>query len=129
MPRPIADVLSPRERQLVDVLYARGASTVAEVLEAIPDPPSYSAVRAMLGKLEAKGVVRHREDGPRYVYEPVRARDSERRSAMRHLLETFFGGSAPDAMAALLKEGRDEFAPRDLERLEALIEKARKEGR
>ncbi|MCU0634382.1 MAG: BlaI/MecI/CopY family transcriptional regulator [Gemmatimonadaceae bacterium] len=129
MPRPIADTLSPRERQLVDVLYARGASTVAEVLEALPDPPSYSTVRALLGRLESKGVVRHREEGPRYVYEPVRARDAERRSALRHVLETFFAGSTADAMAALLKEGKGDFAPRDLERLEALIDKARREGR
>ena len=94
--------LSRRERQLMDVIYRRGAATVAEVLEELPDPPSYSAIRALLRILEEKGHLVHREDGPRYVYEPTLPIDEARRSAARHLLETFFGDSVEGAVAALL---------------------------
>ena len=86
----------------MDVLYQLGEATAAEVQERLPEPPSYSAVRAMLRILEDKGHVRHHEDGPRYIFTPTVARDAARRSAVTHLLKTFFDGSVTDAMAALL---------------------------
>lgn len=121
--------LSRRERQIMDVLYARGRASVAEVLEDLPDPPSYSAVRAMLRVLEDKGHLKHRQDGPRYVYEPTQSRATARRSAMQRLVETFFDGSTEQAVAALLDMNGDEFDDSELERLSELIQKARKEGR
>src|SRR3954464_2790603 len=99
--------LSRRERQIMDVIYRRGRATAAEVLEDIPDPPGYSAVRAMLRLLEDKGHVRHEQDGPRYVYTATVNRDKARRSAMRHLVRTFFDGSTEDAVAALLQNDGD----------------------
>src|SRR5437868_4058613 len=94
--------LGRRERQITEAIYRLGRATVGEVLAQLPDPPSYSAVRAMLGKLERKGFVRHHEDGPRYVYLPAVSTDRARRTAMQHLVETFFQGSAESAAAALL---------------------------
>src|SRR3954454_14774497 len=94
--------LSRRERQIMDVIYRRGRATAAEVLEDMPDPPSYSAVRAMLRLLEEKGHVRHEQDGPRYVFLPTVHRDRASRSALTHVVRTFFDGSPTDAMAALL---------------------------
>src|SRR5215211_772780 len=121
--------LSRRERQIMDVIYRRGRATAAEVLEDIPDPPSYSAVRAMLRLLEEKGHVRHEQDGPRYVYVPTVGRDKARRSAMRHLVRTFFDGSTEDAVAALLQNDSGAMSDDELERLSRLIEGAKKEGR
>src|SRR4051812_5381730 len=86
--------LSRRERQIVDILYAKGRATAADVQTALPDPPSYSAVRAMLRILEEKGHVRHEQDGPRYVYVPTVAADRAKKTAIRHVLRTFFNGSA-----------------------------------
>src|SRR5687768_6458536 len=94
--------LSRRERQIVDILYSNGRATAAEVQAALPDPPSYSAVRAMLRILEEKGHVRHEQDGPRYVYVPTLARDNAKRSALQHVLKTFFDGSAAQANPAPL---------------------------
>src|ERR687892_1753081 len=96
--------LSRRERQIVDILYSQGRATAAEVQAALPDPPSYSAVRAMLRILEEKGHVRHEQDGPRYVYVPTVTRDRAKRSALRHVLQTFFDGSTEQAITALLDE-------------------------
>src|SRR5881392_1923969 len=93
---------SRRERQIMDILYARGRATAAEIHEALPDAPTYSAVRAKLRVLEEKGHIRHEEESLRYVYRPVLPRDAARRGALRHLLTTFFGGSVEDAVAALL---------------------------
>jgi predicted transcriptional regulator len=121
--------LSRRERQIMDVLYARGRATAQEVLEALPDPPSYSAVRALLRVLEDKGHVSHEQDGPRYVFAPVVARDKARRSALRRVLDTFFEGSTEAAMAALLDLQSSKLDPEELDRLAKLIAKARKEGR
>src|ERR671925_464450 len=98
----MAEALSRRERQIMDIIYARGQATAAEVTAALPDPPSYSAVRALLRILEQKGHLRHEQDGPRYVFLPTVPRDRARRSAMRHLVRTFFDGSTEDAVAALL---------------------------
>ena len=121
--------LSRRERQIMDVLYARGRATAQEVLDDLPDPPSYSAVRALLRVLEDKGHVGHEQDGPRYVFAPVVARDKASRSALRRMLDTFFDGSAEAAMAALLDLQSSKLDPEELDRLAKLIAKARKEGR
>ncbi len=120
--------LSRRERQIMEAVYAVGPASVAEVLERIPDPPGYSAVRAMLRILEEKGQLRHERIGQRYVYHPIRGRETVSRSAISHLVETFFAGSTVDAMAALLESDR-EISEDELERIEAMIEEARSEGR
>lgn len=120
---------SRRERQIMDVLYRRGRATAAEILDNIPDPPSYSAVRAMLRVLEEKKHIRHEERDLRYVYLPVVPREKARRSAVTHLLETFFEGSTEQAVATLLNISAGDLKAEDLDRLAALIEQARKEGR
>lgn len=121
--------LSRRERQIMDSIYRRGRATAAEVLGDLPDPPSYSAVRTMLRLLEDKGHVRHEQDGPRYVYLPMIARENARVSALRHLVSTFFNGSAEQAMAALLEISDAELSTAQLDRMQELIEQARAEGR
>jgi predicted transcriptional regulator len=121
--------LSRRERQIMDVIYARGAVTVREVMDHIPDPPSYSAVRAMLRILEEKGHLKHEQDGPRYTYSPVVPREEARESAMKQMLHTFFDGSAERAVAALLDLPDSDLNENELKRLAELIEQARKEGR
>jgi predicted transcriptional regulator len=120
--------LSRRERQIVDILYAQGRATAAEVQSALPDPPSYSAVRAMLRILEEKGHVRHEQDGPRYVYVPTLARDNAQRSALQHVLQTFFDGSAEQAISALLDEQSARLSDKELDRLAHMIDQARKAG-
>lgn len=126
MPDP--SKLSRRERQIMDSIYRRGRATAADVLEDLPDPPSYSAVRALLRLLEEKGHVRHEQDGPRYVFLPTVNRDRARKSALKHVVRTFFDGSATDAVAALL-DGDTKLDESELDRLSAMIEQARKEGR
>ncbi|NIM50911.1 MAG: BlaI/MecI/CopY family transcriptional regulator [Gemmatimonadales bacterium] len=121
--------LSRRERQIMDVIYRLGKATAQEVRGNLPDPPSYSAVRALLRVLEEKGHVRHRQEGPRYLYLPTVARDKARRSALKQLLRTFFDGSAEAAVAALLDMSVDELSDEELERLAELIERTRQEGR
>ena len=121
--------LSRRERQIMDVLHTKGEANAAEVLDALPDPPGYSAVRALLRILEAKGHVRHRRAGARYVYLPRTSPDLARRSALRRVVSTFFQGSAAQAMAALLETSDTELSDTELSRLQELIKKARKEGR
>ena len=128
MPKSQLGNLSRRERQIMDVLFQRGRATAAEVLEALPDAPSYSAVRALLRILEEKGHVRHHQDGPRYVYLPTVARDNAKRSAMRHMLQTFFDGSAEQAISALLDDGATRFSSAELDRLARMIDTARKSG-
>ena len=120
--------LSRRERQIMDVLYRRTKATAAEVREEMADPPSYSAVRAMLRILEEKGHVRHEQDGPRYLYVPTVGRDRAKRSALRHLVNTFFEGSTEQVIAALLDSSRPDMTDEELDRLGALIAKAKKEG-
>jgi predicted transcriptional regulator len=127
MPEAAAQ-LSRRERQIMDVIYRRGRATAADVLEDLPDPPSYSAVRALLRLLEEKGHVRHEQDGPRYVFLPTVNRDRASKSALTHVVRTFFDGSASDAVAALL-EGDAKLDDAELDRLSAMIEQARREGR
>jgi predicted transcriptional regulator len=128
-PKETHQNLSRRERQIMNVIYARGAVSVQDVVDQIPDPPSYSAVRAMLRVLEEKGHVKHREDGPRYVYLPTVPRDEASRSALRQLVRTFFDGSAEQAAAALLDMSGPELSKEELDRLSEAIEQARKEGR
>ena len=113
----------------MDVLYSRGRATAAEILEQIPDPPSYSAVRAMLRILEEKGHIRHEQDGARYVFVPTMTRDKAKRSALRHLLQTFFDGSAEQAVATLLDVSSSKLSDADLDRLAELIERARAGGK
>jgi predicted transcriptional regulator len=122
-------MLSRRERQIMDVLYRRGRATVAEILEELPEPPSYSAVRATLRVLEEKKHIRHEEKDLRYVYLPVVPREKARRSAVAHLLDTFFDGSAEQAVATLLDVSARDLKADDFDRLAALIEEARKEER
>jgi predicted transcriptional regulator len=121
--------LSRRERQIMDVLYRMGRATAAEVHQAIPDPPGYSAVRAMLRVLEEKKHIRHEEKDLRYVFIPVVPRDKARRSAVRHLLDTFFDGSPEQAVATLLDVSSDKLSQEKFDQLTALIEKAKQEGR
>ena len=120
--------LSRRERQIVDILYAQGKATAADVQAALPDPPSYSAVRAMLRILEDKGHVKHEQDGPRYVYVPTVARDNAKRSALLHVLDTFFDGSTEQAISALLDDSASTLSDAELDRLARLIAQARNTG-
>ena len=121
--------LSRRERQIMDILYQRGKASAAEVREGMDDAPSYSAVRAMLRVLEDKGHVRHQAEGLRYVYVPVVARDQAKRSAVKHLMNTFFNDSPEQIVAALLDVSSTRLTREELDRMSALIEKARKEGK
>jgi predicted transcriptional regulator len=120
--------LSRRERQILDILYERGQATAADVQAALPEPPSYSAVRALLRILEDKGHVSHQQDGPRYVYLPTVARDNAKRSALHHVIKTFFDNSAEQAISALLDEGSSKLSAAELDRLARLIDTARKSG-
>ena len=129
MSGPVGDNLSRRERQIMDVIYRTGQATASEVMEGIPDPPGYSAVRAMLRVLEEKGHLRHDQQGPRYVFLPTVPREKARKSALKQLVHTFFDGSTTQAVAALLDLSASKLTDEDLERLSVLIDRARKEGR
>jgi predicted transcriptional regulator len=128
MTKPLHAALSRRERQIMDILYRRSRATAAEVMEELPGEPSYSTVRTQLRVLEDKGHVRHVEEGLRYVYEPAVPRQAARRSALRHLVDTFFDGSAEEVVAALLGGEAARLSDEDLKRIAALVTKARKEG-
>jgi BlaI family penicillinase repressor len=121
--------LSRRERQIMEIVYENGRATAAEVREQMADPPSYSAVRAMLRILEEKGHLRHEQDGPRYVFLPTVAREEASETALRRLVRTFFGGSPEGAMAALLDLEGDRLDEAALERLADMIEEAKREDR
>jgi BlaI family transcriptional regulator, penicillinase repressor len=121
--------LSRREREIMDILYRTGKASATDVLAAMDDPPSYSAVRAMLRVLEQKGHVRHQEEGLKYIYVPTVAREKAKRSAVKHLLDTFFAGSPQAIVAALLDVSSTELTSEELDRMAEMIEKARKEGR
>ncbi len=121
--------LSRRERQIMEVIYRRGQAWVAEVLERLPDPPSYSAVRALLRVLEEKGYLKHNKEGPRYVYFPTLPRQRAARSVLKQMLKTFFDDSIEQAVAALLDVSASELSQARLDRLAHLIQQARKEGR
>lgn len=118
--------LSRRERQILDVLYERGRATAAEIQAGLPDAPGYSAIRALLRVLEEKGHIRHEADGPRYVFSAVVPRSRARKSALKHLLETFFDNSPGDAVAALLEVKKP--SSEELDRIREMIDRARKEG-
>ena len=120
--------LSRRERQIMDILYARQKASASEIDEALPDRPTYSAVRAKLRVLEEKGHVRHEEQALRYVYLPTVPRDSARRSALSHMVRTFFEGSVEQTVAALLDLHSADLSKPDLDRISKLIEETRKEG-
>jgi BlaI family penicillinase repressor len=124
-----ASTLSRRERQIMDILYQRGKSAASEVREAMPDAPSYSAVRAMLRVLEEKGHVKHRSEGLRYVYLPTVTHDKAKRSAVKHLLDTFFNDAPEDVVAALLDVSSTRMTREELDRMAEMIEKAKQEGK
>ena len=126
--RPAATALSRRERQIMDILYKLERATVGEVLSQLADKPNYSTVRAQLRVLEEKGHVRHEEHGLRYVYVPCVPREVARRSALRHLVETFFEGSTEKAVAALLGGEVSRISSEELDRLSTLIGKGKKES-
>jgi predicted transcriptional regulator len=121
--------LPRREREIMDALYQSGEATVNEVMERMPDPPSYSAVRATLRVLEDKGLVKHKQDGPRYVYLPAIPTEKAGFAALKHLVHTFFDGSAEQALVALVQMSDANITPAELERLSDRIGKAKKEGR
>ncbi len=116
--------LGRRERQIVEAVYRLGEASVADVLKELPDPPSYSAVRAMLNLLVGKNLLTHRQEGKRYLYRPVTPKSSVRRSALRGLVRTFFGGRPADAVAALLDGSYGRLEPGDLERIKRLVDDA-----
>ena len=113
----------------MDVLYRRGRATAADVRAGMPDPPSYSAVRTLLRILEDKGHVRHEQDGVRYVYVPTVTAAKAQRSALKHMLDTFFGGSASRGMAALVELGGPDLDDEELRQLRRMIDEARKKGK
>jgi predicted transcriptional regulator len=128
MTKPFQAALTRRERQIMDILYRRGRATAVEVMEDLPGHPSYSTVRTQLRVLESKGHVRHEEDGVRYVYIPEVPRHAARKSALRHLVETFFDGSTEKVVGALLGGEAARLSDEELERIAAMVAKAKKEG-
>jgi predicted transcriptional regulator len=129
MPEDPALQLSRRERQIMDVIYAIGEATVADVRERLPDPPSYSAVRALLRILEEKGHLRHEQEENRYVFSPTVPAERARETALRHVLRTFFADSPANAVAALLELDDLDLSDAEYDRLATRIERARREGR
>jgi len=129
MTKPSSTTLTRREREIMDILYRRGRATAADVLEDMSEAPSYSAVRALLRILEDEGHIKHVQEGPRYVYLPAVARNDARRSALSHLVATFFEGSVEQAVTTLVESSRAKLSKDELERLSQLIDKAKKEGR
>ena len=128
MPAPESS-LSRRERQIMDVIYERGRASVAEVLEVLPDPPSYSAVRTLMGILKEKGHLNTTKDGNRYIYSPRRARSRAGKSALHRVVNTFYEGSLTGAVAGLLEGSDTKLSDEEFDRLSKLIEEARKERR
>ena len=123
--RPVTEDLSRRERQVMEILHRRGESTVTEIMEALPDPPTYSAVRSVLRILTGKGLVGYREDGPRYVYFPERPTDKTREDVLAHVVETYFSGSTEQAVTALLRLSDARIDDAELDRLRVKIRRAR----
>ncbi len=121
--------LSRRERQIMDIIYEINEASVAQVLELIPDPPSYSSVRALLRVLEEKGHLKHTQQGPRYIYSPTLPREEASHNALKHVLKTFFDNSTEDVVAALLNISEEDLSEEEYKRLTQLIKKAQKEGR
>ena len=130
MPRKLSSPtpLSKRERQIVDILYRRKTATAGEILQGLPDPPTYSAVRATLRILEDKGHIRHEPGSLPYRYVPTVAPDRARRSALRHIVDTFFDGSIEQVVSTLIDESAGSLSPQQLDRLHDLIRRARTQG-
>lgn len=126
---PETQALSRRERQVMDILYRRGGATVAEIMGDLPDPPTYSAVRSILRILGEKKLIRHKEDGPRYVYSPADTTDTAREDMLAHVVKTYFAGSPEQAVTALLRMSDADLPDEDIERLRASISNARLSGR
>lgn len=129
MPKDTPSGLSRRERQVMDILYRRGEATVAEVMNDLPDPPTYSAVRSILRILMEKELITHREDGPRYVYLPAVNTDRARDDALKHVIRTFFDGSAEQAVAAVLRMSDAKLSDAEIAALSARIKASRVSGR
>jgi predicted transcriptional regulator len=123
------DPLTRREREIMDILHKRGRATAHEVMDDLAEPPSYSSVRTFLRLLEERGHVRHEQDGPRYIYSPTVARRQAQRSALAHLVDTFFDGSVEEVVATLVESSKSKLSPEELDRIAALVAKAKKEGR
>ena len=126
---PAKHALTRREREIMDILYRRSRATAHEVLSDLVDPPSYSAVRALLRLLEERGHIKHAQDGQRYVYAPAVPRGDARKSALAHVVTTFFAGSVEQAVATLVESSRSKLSRDELDRLSDLIDRAKKEGR
>ena len=124
-----AAALSRRERQVMDILHRRGEATVAEIMEELPDPPTYSAVRSVLRILGEKELIRYKEDGPRYVYYPSQDTETARDDVLAHVVRTYFAGSPEQAVTALLRMSDVDMSDRDVERLRERIRRARQSGR
>ena len=128
MAKALHSALTRRERQIMDILFRRGRATAAEVMDELPGDTTYSTVRTQLRVLEEKGHVRHEEEGLRYVYMPAVARTAARKSALRHLVDTFFDGSPESVVAALLGGEASKLSEEELQRIADLVSKARKES-
>ncbi len=126
---PDTSALSRRERQVMDILHRRGGATVAEIMADLPDPPTYSAVRSVLRILHEKEMVRHEEDGPRYVYYPAEPTEQTRDDVLAHVVRTYFAGSPESAVTALLRMSDVDLDDAELARLRATISRARESGR
>ena len=121
--------LGRRERQILEVIYRLEEASVGDVLEHLPDPPAYDSVRTMIRQLERKGLLRHRREGTKYIYRPTQSHESASRSALTHLMKTFFQGSATETVAAIFDVSANELTDEEIQRLEQLIDQAKKEGR
>jgi predicted transcriptional regulator len=121
--------LSRRENQVMDILHRRSGATVAEIMADLPDPPTYSAVRSVLRILGEKGLIKHREDGPRYIYYPAQPTETAREDVLAHVVRTYFGDSPEQAMTALLRMSDADMSDADVKRLRAIIGRARQSGR
>jgi predicted transcriptional regulator len=129
MPKGSPPSLTRREREIMDILHRRGRATAHEVLADLAEPPSYSAVRTHLRLLEERGHVKHVEEDQRYVYRPVATRSDARKSALAHVVRTFFGGSVEDAVATLVESSRTKLSREELDRIAEVVDRAKKEGR
>jgi len=127
-PSPPTHQLGARERQILDAIFRLGEASVTDVRAQLPDPPSYSAVRTMIRLLESKGYLKHRAQGARYIYRPTQSRQTASKSAVLHMLKTFFRGSATDALAAILNVSSDKLTDEDLARMKQLIDQTRQAG-
>jgi len=128
MAKKIDNLLSGRERQIMDIIFKLGEATASEVLENLPDNPNYSTVRALLRILESKGHLQHKQDGPRYVFYPTVSRERAGQAAIKHLLTTFFNNSVEGAVATLLDVSKNQLSDTEFERLRQLIEQKKTEG-